>query len=58
MKQAQKALKVPQITTIWPLNDRGNINTTIIKIKDKLAVYNVISDKEKAFLEKHKKFAK
>ena len=53
MKQALKTLKYPEITTVWPCNDRADTQTTIRKIQDKLNQYHIISPKEQAFLDKH-----
>ena len=53
MKQALKTIKYPEITTVWPLNDRADTQTTIRKIQDKLNQYNVISPREQAYLDKY-----
>lgn len=53
MKQVLKTLKYPEITTVWPCNDRADTQTTIAKIRDKLEQYHVISAREQAFLDKH-----
>jgi hypothetical protein len=53
MKQAQRILKNPFITTTWPLNDRADINAAIRKIQEKIVTYGVCSDKEQEYLDKH-----
>ena len=53
MKQAEKILKNPAITTTWPLNDRVDTQTAIRKIRDKLLKYNCISPREQSYLDKH-----
>ena len=43
-------LKCPEITTVYPLNPRADIQTTIARIQAKLAEYGVISEREQEFL--------
>ena len=43
-------LKCPEITTVYPLNPRADIPTTIARIQAKLAEYGVISEREQEFL--------
>ena len=52
-KPAEKTIKYPEITTVWPINDRADTQATLGKIKDKLQQYQVISAREQAFLDKH-----
>jgi len=47
-----KALKLPQITTVWPLNDRADTTTTLAKIKAKLERYKCISPREQEYLDR------
>ena len=51
----EKTIKYPKMTTIWPLNDRADVLTTCRKIKDKLDVYGILSDREQAYWDKHNK---
>lgn len=53
MKQTQKVLKFPFITTVWPLNDRADVKTACRKIQDKIITYGLCSDKEQEFLDKY-----
>jgi hypothetical protein len=53
MKTTEKSLKFPFITTVWPLNDRADVNTTIRKIQNKLFTYGICSDKEQKYLDKY-----
>ena len=43
-------LKCPEITTVFPLNSRADIQTTIQRIQAKFAEYGVISERERDFL--------
>lgn len=58
MKQTEKALKFPFITTIWPCNDKADPVTTIRRIQEKIITYGICSDKEQAFLSKYTDFGK
>ena len=49
----QIQLKNPRITTVWPINSRADIKTTIAKINAKLQTYGVISDLEQQYLQEH-----
>jgi len=53
MKQAEKDLKFPFITTVWPLNDRADVVNACRKIQRKIITYGLCSDKEQEFLNKH-----
>jgi hypothetical protein len=46
-------LKHPQITTIWPINSRSDVVTTVDRIQEKLRLYGVISERERQYLEKN-----
>jgi hypothetical protein len=48
-------LKHPQITTVWPINSRSDVVTTVDRIQEKLRLYGVISERERQYLDKHKK---
>jgi hypothetical protein len=54
-KQVQTVLKYPHLTTTWPLNDRADVANTISKLEKKLFVYGILSDKERAYLDKFAK---
>jgi hypothetical protein len=53
MKQAEKDLKFPFITTVWPLNERADAKAACRKIQAKIITYGICSDREQAFLDKH-----
>jgi len=53
MKHAEKDLKFPFITTVWPLNDRADVVAACRKIQNKIVTYGLCSDKEQEFLDKH-----
>jgi len=53
MKQAQKVLKFPFMTTIYPISDRADPVITCRKIQDKIITYGLCSDKEQEFLDKY-----
>lgn len=55
MKQAEKILKNPFITTTWPLNDRADVKTTLNKLQNKLFMYGILSEAEQAYLDKYAK---
>jgi len=52
MKHVEKDLKFPFITTVWPLNDRADVNITIRKIQNKLFTYGIVSEKEQSYLDR------
>jgi len=58
MKQTQKVLKNPSITTTWPLNDHADTGMTIAKLKHKLFTYGILSEREQAYLSKYTDFGK
>ena len=56
MKQAQKILLNPFMTTTWPLSSRADIKTTLDKLERKLFVYGVLSPLEQTYWDEHNKF--
>jgi hypothetical protein len=42
---------IPEMTTIWPMNSRADIQSTVDRIKDKLDQYKTISELEQKFLD-------
>lgn len=55
MKQHEKILKYPHLTTTWPLNKRADVKTTIAKLEHKLFTYGVLSDAEQRYWDEHNK---